>query len=105
VPERFPAVGHRYFVDFGAFRVELAFTSETSLTYTGVSQDGSLGQSETVTIHVEPLRDDQFLVTWQEADQTTVVHIEDYRRDTIVTNITNPNLTFVQYHGTMKRIS
>jgi hypothetical protein len=34
-----------------------------------------------------------------------VVHIEDYRRDTIVTNITNPNLTFVQYHGTMKRIS
>jgi hypothetical protein len=28
----FPGVGHRYFVDFVAFQVELDFASETSLT-------------------------------------------------------------------------
>jgi hypothetical protein len=41
-----------------------------------------------------------FLVTWQEADKTTVVHIEDYGRQTIITNITNPDLSFQQFHGT-----
>ena len=46
-------MGHRYLVDFSAFRVELYFESETSLTYTGVKPDGSHGGSETVTIKVE----------------------------------------------------
>jgi hypothetical protein len=101
----FPAVGHRYLVDFKAFRVQLYFNSLTSLTYTGVAPDGSLGGSETVTIKVETIGDDLFLVTWQESDKTTVVHIEDYRYHKIITNITNPDLTFDQYHGTFTEIS
>jgi hypothetical protein len=102
---QFPAVGHRYFVDFQAFRVQLYFASETSLTYTGVNPDGSLGGSETVTIKVEGIGDQLFLVTWQESDKTTVVHIEDYRCHTIITNITNPDLSFNQFHGTFKQLS
>jgi hypothetical protein len=102
--QKFPAVGHRYLVNFKAFRVQLYFQSETSLTYTGVAPDGSLGGSETVKIKVEPIRDHLFLVTWQESDKTTVVHLEDYRDKTIITNITNPNLTFDQYHGTFTQI-
>ena len=38
----FPGTGHTYLVDFSAFRVELVFTSATSLTYTGISPDGTL---------------------------------------------------------------
>ena len=30
----FPGVGHRYLVDFQAFKVILSFASDTSLTYT-----------------------------------------------------------------------
>jgi hypothetical protein len=97
----FPAVGHRYLVDFKAFRVELFFSSESSLTYTGIKPDGSRGDSETVSICVEPIRDGLFLVTWQEADKTTVVHLEDYKDNTIITNITNPDNTFLKFHGTM----
>jgi hypothetical protein len=96
----FPAIGHRYLVDFVAFRVELHFTSATSLTYTGIKKDGSRGASETVNISVGSLRKDLFLVTWQEADKTTVVHVEDYDAKTIVTNITNPDNSFEQFHGT-----
>src|SRR5260221_12321057 len=91
---QFPAVGHRYFVDFKAFRVQLYFASETSLTYTGIKPDGSFGNSETVVIMVNAISDDLFLVTWQESDKTTVVHIEDYAHHTIITNITNPDLSF-----------
>lgn len=103
--EKFPAVGHRYLVDFQAFRVELYFASQTSLTYTGIAKDGSRGESETVTIAVEPIRDHLFLVTWQESDKTTVVHLEDYKLHTIITNITDPDGTFSKFHGTMKLIS
>lgn len=103
--DSFPGIGHRYVVDFKAFRVQLYFPSDTSMTYTGVKPDGSLGSSETVTIAVASIRDKLFLVTWQESDKTTVVHIEDYKEKTIITNITNPDNTFKQYHGTMKLIS
>jgi hypothetical protein len=101
----FPGVGHRYFVDFVAFQVELDFTSETSLTYYNLDKNGNKIGSETVTIKVEPITDGIFLVTWQESDKTTDVHIEDYNRQTIVTNITEPDLTFDQFHGTFRQLS
>jgi len=105
MPEAFPAVGHRYLVDFKAFRVQLYFASVTSLTYTNLDKDDKPVGSETVTIKVEPIRDHLFLVTWQESDKTTVVHLEDYKENTIITNITDPDLTFSEYHGQMKLIS
>jgi len=101
----FPAVGHRYFVDFVAFRVELEFMSDTALTYYNLDANGKIVGSETVTIKVEPITDRIFLVTWQEFDKTTVVHIEDYEKQIIITNITNPDLTFDQYHGTFRQLS
>src|SRR5277367_4459045 len=93
----FPAVGRKYLVTFTAedgvdqFRVQLDFHSNTSLTYTGVRADGSLtNNTETVEISVEPIGELLFLVTWQEESGTTVVHIEDYSKNTIITNITSP---------------
>ena len=105
MPETFPGIGHRYLVDFQQFRVELFFQSATTLTYTGVRPDGSHGASETVSITVEPIRDQLFLVTWQEADKTTVVHLEEYRNHTIITNITDPkDHSFSKFHGRMTLI-
>ena len=101
----FPGVGHRYFVDFKAFQVELDFASETSLTYYNLDKDGNKVGSETVIIKVEPITDGIFLATWQESDKSTVVHIEDYIRHTIFTNIAESNLTFDQFHGTFRQFS
>lgn len=115
----FPGTGHKYLVDFredggpGHFKVQLDFTTAGSLTYTGVNPDGTLGdQSETVAITVEPIRDLLFLVTWKEKGGTTVVHLEDYKTNTIITNITEPdpagsatNPTFVRFRGPMTQIS
>lgn len=118
MPDAFPAVGHKYLVDFrsasGArFRVQLEFASETSLTYTGIDANGNPipNSSETVDITVEPIRDQLFLVTWREGDGTTVVHLEDYRMNTIITNITQPSRdtkalpNFSKFHGTMRQVS
>jgi hypothetical protein len=95
-----PATGHRCLVDFKAFRVELYFESETSLTYTSIRPDDSRGGSETISVTIEPIRDRQFLVMWQEADKTTVIYLEDYENNTILTNATEPDGKFSNYHGT-----
>jgi hypothetical protein len=121
MPDVFPAVGHKYIVDFssasgGRFRVQLDFASETLLTYVGLDANGNPipDSSETVDIAVEPIRDLLFLVTWQECDGTTVVHLEDYRMNTIITNITQPakdakdpkaRPDFSRFNGTMRQIS
>ena len=105
MPEPFPAVGHRYRVDFKAFQVELYFPSDRTLTYTNLNSAGEPVGSETVSIKVEAIRDHLFLVTWQESEKTTVVHLEDYKEQTIITNITDPDLTFSEYHGTITQIS
>jgi len=77
-----------------------------------VKSDGTPGdQSETVDITVESIRDQLFLVTWKEQLGTTVVHLEDYKNNTIITSITDPgppgppNPTFSKYHGTMTQAS
>jgi len=103
--QAFPAVGHKYLVDFKAFHVELFFESATKLTWTGIRPDGSRGDQGTEAITVEPIADQVFLVTWQESDKTTVVHVEDYARRTIITNITDNKLNFVRFHGTFTQIA
>lgn len=102
--EKFPGVGHRYRVDFVKFRVDLVFTSDISMTYYDLDAAGEPTGSETVAIDVKPIRDGLFLVTWTEADGTTVVHLEDYRLNRIITNITDPKKGLMQFEGTMTRI-
>jgi hypothetical protein len=102
---KFPAIGKFYRVDFVAFQVILNFTSMTSMTYTNLDKFGRPDGHETVTVKIEPIGDQSFLVTWQESDKTTVVHIENYQAQTIITNITNPDLSFDQYHGTFTEVS
>ena len=104
MPDAFPGAGHKYLADFQAFKITLNFTSATSLTYVVLNADGSAGQTETVTIKTENIAPDVYLVTWVESDNTTVVHIEDYGRKTIITNITSPppKFSFDQFNGTFQ---
>jgi hypothetical protein len=73
------------------------------MTYRGVKPQGGRGDPETVTIAVDPVRDMLFLVTWQESDKTTVVHLEDYRDNKIATHITSPDGSFHIFKGSMSQ--
>ena len=103
--EVFPGVGRRYLVDFVQFRIELHFTSEKSLTYYNLDAAGKHVGEETVKIAVEPIRDGLFLVTWTEQDKTTVVHLEDYRLNRIITNITDPTDGLMRFEGKMTQLA
>jgi len=100
----FPAVGHTYEVDFGggnAFSIE--FKSDAEMVFTKRAEPNK-GLVETVRFTHKVIRPDVFLIYWQEADKTTVVHVEDFGQGMIYTNITSPNGTFFNGSSHMKRI-
>lgn len=101
----FPAAGRKLLVTFPKFRAELDFHSHESLTWTLFNADGSRGRFETVAISVQPIAEAIFMVTWQEANKTTVVQVEDFAQKVIYTNITRPDGTFLQSRGTFVEAS
>ncbi len=95
----FPGAGHRYIADFKKFRFEHVYASASALTWTTLNPDGSRGQSETVAIHVQPLANGVYMVSWQEANKATVVQVQDYGKKLIFTNLTLPDGNFIQLQG------
>lgn len=100
----FPAAGHSYLVDFGggnAFRID--FRSDSEMVFTKQAEPRK-GLVETVHFTYKAVRDDVFLVYWQEADKTTVVHVEDFGQGIIYSNITGPDGSFFNGSSTLTRI-
>jgi phenolic acid decarboxylase len=63
------------------------------------------GSEETVAIAVHLIRPGVFLVSWQEADGTTVVHLEDFDHNTFHSLATRPNGCFHRVLGSMRRLA
>jgi hypothetical protein len=97
----FPGVGRRYLASFPGFRFELHFESPSSLTWIRLLDDGSRGQSETEAITTKQIADLIFLVSWQEANGTTVVCVQDFGQGVAHTHITRSDGTFLRASGTL----
>jgi hypothetical protein len=95
----FLAVGHVYEANFGSWAFHLHFDSETVMTLTSAQ-----GPSETVQIAVTPIRPNVFMICWQEADKTTVVHVADFANGIVHTNVTESNGVFLRRSGTLKEV-
>lgn len=90
----FPASGHAYQVDFGGDNAfVIAFKSDQEMTFTRLKEPNK-GYVETIHFEHKKIRDGVYMVYWQEADKTTVVHVEDFARGIIHTNITSPDGSF-----------
>ena len=99
----FPAVGHVYEANFGSWVHHLHFESETVMTLT-TAEGPFKGTSETVQISVTLIRPGVFMICWQEADKTTVVHIDDFENGIVHTRVTEPNGVFIHNSGTLKEV-
>src|SRR5258708_40025591 len=98
----FPAVGHVYEANFGSWVHQLHFKSETVMTLTNIEGPYS-GTSETVQIAVTLIRPGLFMISWQEADRTTVVHVEDFENGIVHTNVTEPRGGINRPRGPVKK--
>ena len=61
------------------------------------------GQEELLAVTIVPMRDALFVVSWQEADSSTVVHVEDFESRTFVSCVTTADAKLLQFHGQMVR--
>lgn len=100
----FPAIDHIYHADFGAFAANMHFESATRMSFS-IVEGLYKGWRETVQTQVVPLRPGVFMLSWQEASQTSVVHIADFENSIVYAAISNPeDRTFTRLKGTLKRI-
>ena len=93
----YPMIGKKYLVRFPTMSFILHFISETKLEFiVEKSPDLPPGSAHTVDITIQPLRDEIFLVSWQEASGNTVVHIEDFKNHEVHAFLTMKDLSFIR---------
>lgn len=94
----FPGTGGKFLADFQKFKFEHEYSPGT-LKWTTINADGTRGASQTETIKTQEISDRIFMVSWQEANKSTVVQIQDYGKQRVYTNLTLPDGTFIQLQG------
>ncbi|WP_262378795.1 nuclear transport factor 2 family protein [Luteimonas viscosa] len=95
--DRFP-VGLEMDVSYPEFQVSLTLLSTTRLKFE--IKEGPLARTEVVDIHVLPLGNSLFAVSWQEKDGATVANIQDYDRCLVHSFATLPDGTLLRMTGT-----
>jgi hypothetical protein len=106
VVRAFPAIGRRAAVDFGAYGFTLDFHDQRLMTWRAAkpSADGSY-LSDTVNYTAVEVAAGVYMVYWTETDNTHVVHVEDYGRGTVHTNIASPDGSFTNLGGTLRLLN
>jgi predicted SnoaL-like aldol condensation-catalyzing enzyme len=85
-------------VSYPNFRVSLTLQSATQLRFQ--IKDGPFAHTEVVDIHVVPLGNSLFAVSWQEKDGATVTNVQDYDRGLIHSHATLADGQFLRMSGT-----
>lgn len=102
----FPMIGKRYHVAFPSMSFFLHFLDEASLEFTvEKSPDLPAGSSHIVAITIAPLRDELYMVSWQEASGNTVVHIEDLREHRVHAFLTMKSGLFIRQDAPLIEVS
>lgn len=84
----------------------LHFVSDQALEFiVEKSPDLPKGSAHTVDITIEPLRDELFMVSWQEKSGNTVVHIEDFKEHRVHAFLTMKDLTFIRQSAPLIEVS
>jgi phenolic acid decarboxylase len=91
-------VGLSFDIDFRIFQSRVTFESEKQLTFE-ILTGSAAGLRQTLDYQVIVLRPGLFAVSWQEPDNTTVVHVEDFAESQVHANITQPDGTFLRLSG------
>ncbi len=93
----YPMVGKRYYVEFPTMSFYLHFVSDKALEFiVEKSPDLPRGSAHALDITIEYLRDDLYMVSWQEKSGNTVVHLEDFKEHRVHAFSTMTDLKFIR---------
>lgn len=97
-------IGNKFKADFKQMAFQLHFESATQMTFAQILPD-TLGQPETVQTTMIEIRPNVYMVYWKEKSGATVTHLEDFQNETVYTNITLPDQTFINLKGTLTKVN
>jgi len=101
----FPFAGQRFEVDYGDLVATNAYANEgRSLTYK-ITSGALTGNSATVDFEWRHLFGGTYAISWQEADGSTVVHIDDFAFGRSLAFFTTSDGQFFRLEGCLKPLN
>lgn len=101
-PAPFPAAGKTVRVQFGATAFDLHFKDDKTMSFVGTAGQFK-GVTDTVQYTAREIRPQVYMVYWHEPSTgSNVVHVEDFERGTVDTNIAAKDGQFLHMSGTLK---
>ena len=98
----YPAAGKKVQVDFNGTVFELDFADASHMSFVGTA-GGYKGATDSVTYVATPIRPGVFMVYWHEPKLgANVVHVQDFEKGVVHTNIALPDGTFQHMSGTIR---
>lgn len=98
--QAFPAIGNRYRADYGQLVFNLDFAADgKTLRWADAGAKDFDAAAKTEHYTATFVRPGVFWVTWQEADGTTVSHVEDFDNGVVHAAITAPDHSFYTLTG------
>lgn len=99
--ESFP-VHSIYELEFPEFTAEISVLSPTHLQFE--IKEGRYERTAVVNYEAIKIRTGVFIVSWQEEDKSTIVHVEDFVNRKIYTFATLDDHTFIRSRGNIRFI-
>ncbi|MDR1691252.1 MAG: hypothetical protein LBR35_00215 [Rickettsiales bacterium] len=100
----FQGIGKKVEVNFGETVFVLQFHNEKTMSFVGISGTYA-GAADTVDYTAVELRKGLYMVYWTENIlKSRVVHVEDYEKGLVYTNIADVDGTFSHMKGTLRII-
>jgi hypothetical protein len=92
------AVGQVLEITFAPFTPRITIRSERELTVEIIAGD-NIGFSDTVEYQAVAVRDSMMILSWQEHNGSTIVHVLDFRSCTAYTAVTSTERGFMRLTG------
>lgn len=97
----FPFVGRTYLFEYDGFVARDTFISDNEVTYEVLSGPAA-GIKGNATFTTRQVSSTQYLITWQEDDGGTVVHLDDFEKGLSFSHYTNAQHEFFVMDGRIR---
>jgi len=100
----FPMAGESFEVDYGDLVATNVYAPDgASLTY-AITGGALAGATATVAFEWRHLHGGVYILSWQEADRSTVVHVDDFEGGRSLAFFTTPDGQFFRLEGSLRRL-
>lgn len=99
---QFPLAGHNFEVDYGDLVALNSYADDGRFLTYEITGGALTGSTATVGFEWRHLYAEAYVISWQEADGSTVVHIDDFGAGRSLSFFTTPDIRFFRLEGSLR---